>query len=181
MKKNVLLLLIFSLILFGCEKEGPVGPEGPAGKDGVNGSDGNDGNANVQSITKSIAYGDWQASGTAGEDLYYYVEISIPEITAQIVQDGTVMVYYKESNDFYYALPSTFNWYSSYLGYYYHTTLRFSFKTGIVRIEIEDSNMNTYRPESTVEFKIVVIAGSTLKNLSIDLTNYQDVKERFDL
>ena len=91
------------------------------------------------------------------------------------------MVYNKESDGSYVALPTTYNWYSSYLGYYYHTTLRFSFKTGIVRIEIEDSDMVTIRPESTTEFKIVVIAGSTLKSLSIDLTNYQDVKERFGL
>lgn len=181
MKKTFSLFVFFSLILFGCEKEGPMGPTGLAGKDGADGKDGKDGNANVKSITKSIAPSDWMASGTAGEDLYFYYEISIPEITNDIVQNGVVMIYYKETDGSYHALPTTYNFYSSYLDYYYHTTIRFSFKTGKVRIEIEDSDMITIRPDSSIEFKIVVIEGSTLKNLSIDLTNYQDVKERFDL
>jgi len=178
MKKNVFILCLMSIIIFSCEKEGPVGPPGPAGKDGT---DGKDGNANVTSITKSIAPSDWQASGISGEDLYFYYEISISEITNDIVQKGAVMIYIKQADGSYHALPTTYNFYSSFLGYYYHTTIRYSFNTGKARIEIEDSDMNTYRPEVSLEFKIVIIAGITLKSLSIDLTNYQDVKKCFDL
>ncbi len=108
MKKSILLFAILSLVILGCETEGPIGPAGQDGIDGTDGTDGKDGNANVRSITKFVAPSDWTPSGTAGEDLFFYYEITIPEITNDIVQNGAVMVYLKADNSPYYALPTSF-------------------------------------------------------------------------
>jgi hypothetical protein len=171
----ILILFAFSLFtMYSCEVEGPIGPVGPTGKDGkdgVDGQDGQDGNANVVSITKTIAPSDWIATGTLGEDLYFYYEISIPEITDDIVQNGAVIIYYKDIYGSYHALPVTYYFYVSSVDYYYHSTIRYSYQIGKVRIELEDSDLNTYRLEESAEFKIVIIEGSVLKSLSIEFIN----------
>ncbi len=43
-------LIIFSLVITSCAKDGEVGPMGPAGTAGIDGTNGEDGNANVQSF-----------------------------------------------------------------------------------------------------------------------------------
>lgn len=153
------------ILITGCTKEGPEGPQGPPGEDGK------DGNANVVSITKTIGTNDWSPEGTAEVDLLYYVEISIPEITNSIVQDGLVVVFASEpSSGTFIALPMTI------LGSYFHTTYSYAFQLGKVVIEVQDSDMNTYRPENNIEFKIVVIDGS-VNITGLNLKEYSIIKE----
>ncbi len=98
-----LTLLCISLVVFmsSCTKEGPIGPIGPAGIDGIdgtngidgaNGVDGADGNANVSasqwfplSFIKTVTNGIPQFDSN----------ISVPEITSEIVDQGVVLVYGK--------------------------------------------------------------------------------------
>ncbi|MBD1263097.1 collagen-like protein [Maribacter polysiphoniae] len=97
-----LVLIALSLIFTSCDGEdGEDGAMGPAGIDGVdgingvdgtNGEDGEDGNANIiasewlrLSFEKTLANGLPHFNGTK----------SAPEITSEIVEEGTVIVYGK--------------------------------------------------------------------------------------
>lgn len=182
MKKNLLLLLPITLFLFSCETEGPIGPAGPAGKDGTNGidgTDGNDGNANVVSKNYTVSPNDWIEHGVLGIDQYYDVKIDIPEITSEIIEKGVVLVYLNVSGT-YYPLPITspngvdigdeqYQWLS---------LIDYVFKVGSVTIMYGSSDFMNDPIENYLEFKIVIIEGIALKSLSIDFTNYQDVKEQ---
>ncbi len=143
-----------------------MGPEGPAGKDGI------DGNANVKSITESVLSSDWIAEGTEGEDLYFYYEIPVPEITDDIIHSGAVIVYVKENDGSYVILPAAFNFYSNNYKSYYFTTIGFAINTGKLIIDVDYTDLNTYRPD-TMEFKIVIIAGFFHGDgdLYVDFTN----------
>ena len=167
MRNITFVLMVLSLTIISCEPEVIVGPEGPQGPAGL------DGNANVVSIEKTVGSTDWIAEGSAGEDLYYYYEISVPQITQDILDDGFVIVFLK-SGDYYTALPTVYYFYSSTYDYYYSTTIRYHFGPRTVRLEIQDSDLFTYRPEKTLAFKIVVIGGSVAS--SINLNEYSEVE-----
>lgn len=91
--------LIFSLLLLvsfsACE--GPVGPAGPKG------------NANVISINYLVLESDWTEVGKPGDEGFFLaVDLDVPEITQDIVDNGLVLAYYRANdNDPWTALPFT--------------------------------------------------------------------------
>lgn len=96
--KNLAMTIAGAALVFGlgsCAKEGP---QGPAGKNGTNGADGN---ANVKNKTIFVKGSDWSFSAGKATNT-----ILVPEITADIVSKGAVMVYGGENGNFD-ALPFT--------------------------------------------------------------------------
>lgn len=183
---NFLAIMMLSMGMFfsSCTKEvvgpqGPQGEQGVAGQDGQDGSDGQngqDGNANVTAYSFTAQPGDWFSFGTSGDVGYgWAVNYSLSAITQDIVDKGTVLVYWNTGSTIV-ALPYSFpeNGYTeSYLYGYY---------TGGLQIDRYDSDQFTTAPTSARTFKIVVIAGSArLANPDLDLNNYAEVMAFYGL
>lgn len=75
-------LLIFTLVLISCAKDGEVGPIGPAGIAGVDGTNGEDGNANVQIF-------DFDTSTETNSIMQFFM----PELTTEFLKNHAVLVY----------------------------------------------------------------------------------------
>lgn len=141
MKRITLHLGLAALVaLFtACEgPTGPAGPQGPAGADGATGPagpQGPTGNANVISGDTLIVDADWEA-GTRQLDLgtstgvtafgkvARYLEIDVPEITADVVSAGVVMVWFEHAPStqagIYTQLPYSFRFLSSTQAWNFH-------------------------------------------------------------
>jgi len=94
-----------SLFLSSCVvDQGPVGPTGPQGRDG------RDGNAEVFSINYLAEESDWYDVGFPGDPGYYIaLDLDVPEIDQDIVDNGVVLVYYRETpTNAWTTLPYTF-------------------------------------------------------------------------
>ncbi|MEM6801763.1 MAG: hypothetical protein AAF696_10205 [Bacteroidota bacterium] len=96
------LSLAAALIFPACVvDEGPIGPPG---------RDGRDGNAEVFSINYLAEESDWYDVGLPGDAGYYIaLDLDVPEIDQDIVDNGVVLVYYRETpTNAWTALPYTF-------------------------------------------------------------------------
>ena len=85
-----ILCVLAVLLLASCE--GPVGPEGPQGPPGRTGRAGEDGSSAGNIIVRSVIFGTLEFDpfdGCTGYDRAYY---DIPEITEDVVQNGTVLM-----------------------------------------------------------------------------------------
>lgn len=101
-KPSYLVLLISSLLFMACKKEGPAGA---------------DGNANVKSGTVSLTNADWKWASSwalttsAGSNTIYstrYADINTELVTQDIVDKGSVQVFFKPDNDEWAPLPFSF-------------------------------------------------------------------------
>jgi len=98
MKKNILnilLIAIFGILISGCTKE-IVGPQGPAGQDGE------DGNANIK--TSNYSNLSWYDVNTTTIG----VTLNVPNITQDIVNNGTIKVALSPDATYWMDLPR--NW-----------------------------------------------------------------------
>ena len=159
-----LLLILFTV---SCGKRGPQGPLGYPGAPG---------NANV--VSGTITTDNW-------DDYYapsWGLTINYSEITRDIIEYGAVLVY-MQHGDTYRQLPLTFfNIIPDVSGdYYYSTSIEVSTFVGGVTIFWTDSDF--WQPEhpGRKKFKIVVIASSEYRAYDIDYSDYNQVKEAFDL
>lgn len=111
---------------------------------------------------------------------YYYATINWGEITQDIVDNGTVLVFMKgNSNNYWYALP--FVWY---INSSYSESLTYEYTTGSVEIDVYDSDLTATAYIYPNPFKIVVISNAGRKEMEanhIDKNNYQQVKNFFNL
>ncbi|MBN8703186.1 MAG: hypothetical protein J0M08_08975 [Bacteroidetes bacterium] len=159
----IILTTSLFLTIASCKKEA-----GPAGADGTNGTNGN---ANVKSQTDTVTTWTWDAAGS-----YKYSNISVPNLTADIVANGAVLVYLKTTSGTWAPLARTIALTAS-------TSMnqRFVYTTGNVQIIIQNSDLS--QPTvSSLTFKIVCIAGSAMaKQKDVDFRNYTAVKETFSL
>ena len=154
-------LLVVTSFLGACKKK--EGPAGPAGADG---------NANVKSVTVSTVAADWTGDGVAG----YSITINAPIITADIVATGAVMCYMDISGTTY-ALPYSY----LYNGFTRH--MLFDYAAGTLTVDRRDDDGATTNPgSSNAKIKIVAISSSGLiQHPNVDFSNYEEVKEAFDL
>lgn len=109
-KLILLVLSLFVLAVVGCNPEdgdtGPVGPvgspgatgpKGDTGPPGQDGQDGQDGNANVQAYIFNVAQGDFAVTASqSGTNfrLRHRDTLAVPEITADVMQDGTIQAFF---------------------------------------------------------------------------------------
>ena len=154
-------LLVATTFLGACKKK--EGPAGPAGADG---------NANVKSVTVSTVAADWSGDGVVG----YSITLSTPIITADIVATGAVLCYLEEYGTTY-ALPYSY----LYNGYTRH--MLFEYETGSVTVLRRDDDGATTNPGvSDAKIKVVAISSSGLiQHPNVDYSNYEEVKEAFEL
>ncbi len=134
---------------------GPQGPQGPAGQDGTNGT-------SVQSFlltNKSVT-------------LTGLTRLNVPAITADIVNQGLVLVYFRVSgtNTGYYALP------------YSETDRSLTVSNyGVGYVDIKANFTG-----SDLDFRVVVISGTSLSTLSVthpglNVRNFNQMASTFRL
>ncbi len=160
--KLFMLAFIFITVFNSCKK-------------GETGTPGKDGSANVTSYTYSVP--SWTYSSP-----YYFVNLSVPSITADNISTAGVMAYFNTTGNQWFALPYT--QYHSPSNYY------MGFTTGISNVQITwvyDSSLSSGDDPNTfyatkVLYKVVVIPPSA-KSLkpNVDYNNYNEVKAAFNL
>ncbi len=218
MKFMTLSLLAVTISITSCTKEGPAGPMGTTGSVGTagnNGTNGADGNANVKTATFDLVSEDWLADSN-----YIYststfsssakgarmAEIEIPEISADIHENGLVLAYFKPLSDQGWE-PLPFSFFSRYTGLAYTTHIHSRSEIGKVnlyyfweRASSTDNipfNLSTHLiPDYTIKF--IIIEGNpintsgksfnsqneALKSLmeaGVDTDDYKAVIDYFDL
>jgi len=164
LSKHTFLYVFFSvaILLAGCRgKEGPVGPTG---------------NANVQSVIYDVPPQNWS---WFSELNCYKAVLNVPEITADIYDNGAVLVYSLiHEND---PLNKSFNM----LPYTFIDTTSITYMDFDVFIgEIDlylkwvDNGVNdTQAPSATESFKVVIVEGTPLATLKdqVNVSNYNAV------
>lgn len=161
LKTPGIVLLTFTLLLLnGCKKEGPQGPAG---------------NANVTARTFTVSSWSWSSP-------YYYVNLSVPELTTENMNAAAVMVYSQSSGSSWRAIPYT-QYYSPY-NYY----MGFTTNSNNVQVTwVYDSSFSSGDDPNTfygaaMHYKVVVIPPAERKaNPNIDLTDYEAVKKAYHL
>lgn len=110
----------------------------------------NGGNADMQTIDIVVDKGDWNDYGIEGEPGYgFAVDINMPELTANVVQNGLVSLYMKSGESW---LPVPVYFYNDGFqgGYLY------AVKQGVFSIEYYESDHFTVRPDTHI-FRLVIV------------------------
>ncbi|GAA4109082.1 hypothetical protein GCM10022393_05470 [Aquimarina addita] len=109
--RKILVVMMVSAMLFSCSdgEDGAIGPAGQDGTDGINGIDGEDGvdGTDGETGTANVIYSDWIDSEfdediTDGFDSF---SISAPELTQELIDSGTLLVYGRIDNGTVYQIP----------------------------------------------------------------------------
>lgn len=143
----------------------------------LKGPKGDPGNANVSSKIISATNITWSPTTQFGTN-YKTANLSIPEITADIVNNGAVIVY----GGFFFNEP----WSALPLSYYeLGKTVHFSYaiKVGGVTLRTHYSD-NAIPLSAGIPFKVVIIKGTAItmaKENSVKLTDYLSVSKFFQL
>lgn len=160
--KNLYLLSIITILLLSCNKEGPEGPAGTNGQDG---------NANVQLTTFAIT--SWTESGVS----YKAASPWLSDITQNIVDNGAVHTYMSNGSGGWEPLPLTLYPSSTYS----RTYTAVHYLNGVT-LWVNDSDLNLPSDPGTRSFKVVAVAASAkIANPDVDYTNYEEVKQTFNL
>src|SRR5687768_1009191 len=89
-------VILISLFLMSCEKEGPAGPAGPQGTAGPAGPTGPTG-ATGPAGTANVIYSEWldvtYDADVDGTDTSWSATIAAPQLTDSIISQGVVKVY----------------------------------------------------------------------------------------
>lgn len=140
---RIVLFIAVIALLPGCSKEGPQGPQGPQG------------NANVQSIFYDTNDNSW-ASSDGG--ITWNASFAVPEITADVLNNGAVLVYqvysingvtYNEQVPTYYPANS-FN-------------ISAVVSVGYVDLYYESTNTVPFNNPGALSYRVVIIHGSNKK------------------
>lgn len=158
------LALLLSIVALGCE--GPVGPPGPPGYD-----------ANVGSFTFEFDIDDVVINGNVASAQY-----DVPSITASVVEDGAVLVYFRDQNTWT-ALPYTYGVESPDLpAVDYTVSFGYAFDRQFLELFYEastDAVDLTEQPDRLI--KVVVIDGVGLGKTGVDWRDYEAVRNYFGL
>ena len=152
-----------------------IGPEGPMGPSGYNGKDGVDGINYTHSVIYDVNPADW--SGNADG---YNAELSIPEITNDIYNNGAVLVYrlIEVEPKSFNLLPYTYvdNTLSIYMDFdAYVGSIKLIYK------EVFNGVNDTPAPQDVMSYKVVIFEGiplATLKTM-VDIKDYNAVTKMF--
>lgn len=145
-------ILLTSLILISCAKDGATGPQGPAGSNGTNG------NANV--ISKAAQTVSFVYSSTLNT---YDAILSCPEITQDVVDKGVVLCYERVAPNQW--MP--WNYSSTFVG---HTYYIFNFRLGEIVLQYFNANTTTTN-EGDKTMRFVIIPSQDVPKLPKDLSD----------
>lgn len=161
--KAAALLFTAAIVTTSCVRvvDGPAGPQGPAGQNG---------NANVISINYEVFDNNWYDVGTPGADDYFLaLDLDVPEITADIVNSGLVLVYYRPDNQSpWFALPYTVISHSP----SYMEKLDFIYDVAFVGMQSKASDRNASAWNGT--FRIVIASGVPVGKTALDYSDYNE-------
>ena len=161
-------MALFATLFTSCLRvQGPPGPQGPEGIPG------RDGNANVWSITYQAEEADWFDVGTPGADEYFLaLDLDVPEITQDIVDNGIVLVYYRQDDQSpWIALPYTFISHNP----EYIEKLDMIYSLGFVGMQSQASDKNA--TPYVGFFRVVIAEGIPLGKQAFDFSKYENAVE----
>jgi hypothetical protein len=178
MKKTIRIAALFLMLfatLGSCVKgdkgedglNGTNGKDGTNGQDGLNGLNGLDGNANVHSGTIVINPSSWGWDASAQIN---YVSITDNDVTADIVNRGTVSVFSSTTAGYYQALPYT-NYFASGTSY----SMNYQYSNTNVFIFVKNGSLSSTTFGAAITFKIVAISAS--QKQKHPKTNWNDYNE----
>jgi len=151
------LLISIILSITSCSgDDGEQGPAGPAGRDGT---------ANITSETFTTSNSDWDFDSQFNT---YEARFSVPSITQDVTEKGTVQMFIEEQGDFV-GLPFVFNiiqW-------------NYGFEIGSATVLVSLADGSVPNNPGGVTFKVVVIPPANF--IEVDHTNYQMVEEVYGL
>lgn len=158
-------VLLTTLFVVSCSKRGAQGPPGINGQDGY-----------VNVVSGTITTADW---------VYYQpswrLTINYNMITRDVIEYGAVLIYMQDGNA-YRQLPLTLLNNVTGTSYYYSTIIDADTYVGGVDVYWTDSDFEKPENPGLRTFKIVVIAASDYyKNTEIDHSDYNQVKEAYNL
>jgi len=115
------------------------------------------GNADMRTVDFNVLTNDWVEYGTPGEQGYgYYVDLTFPEITNNVIQNGMVTLYMKRGD----------TWTSIPFNYFYRSTdvvpvnyeggFFYSMQQGLFSIDYYESDHYTLNPGSQT-FRLVIV------------------------
>jgi len=207
MKKN-LWLIILSIFIFACSKDGEngaIGPQGPQGEQGVAGADGEDGADGVDGTngeqgpegeqgsqgetgTANVIYSEWFTLEFPEdiEGTNYSLSIVAPDITNEIVANGLIIMYGLIDGPI--LLPRQLPFSSFSNQQYYASTFRApipSSPTGRVFVTIWSMDGSPVGAPLFDRYRYIIIPGGTTVSgkSSIDYTkmSYQEIVELFNI
>jgi hypothetical protein len=160
MRNTVLSLTIAFMVivlLFGCK--GDKGPTGPMG------------NANVKSFRFTVTASDWNYGGT--RVVYYDKATSL--ITNNILDNGTVILYYELSAGVWVSLPNSFYKLNG-------TSYSINYACALEKIEVVIGSPDQYAADLKLSetFKAIIIDGTTSLP-KINYKNYEEVRKALNL
>jgi len=143
---NIFIPLTCFLILFSACKKPEPGPPGKDGRDGRDGKDGKDGGINIITRTHNTINGNWFYNDIENS---YDVVLVIPEITAAVVNEGTIQVFFDLGG-------TTPNWAAMPFAYG-DLQYNYDYLIGIVNIYVTLGSNAVPENPGGVRFKIVII------------------------
>ena len=173
MKKILFAICIsvsFGLVLTSCKGDrGPTGPQG---------------NANVRALTFDVVSSDWQYQ--TNPQYQYYVNLTEPDISQDILDNGMVIVYLSNGNNGWQAIPVTGYIQGSSGGSTYNLEYKYSPVYGLTQVTVWYyivTNPTAWIPPNpgSQTFKVVVVAGSLTSGSKVNWNNYDEVKKAFNL
>ena len=156
--KKAFFVILTSIALVSCVKEGPRGPRGQQGVPGIPGKDGTQINTYYFEVFPNQwkSYGDWGSPG-----YYCYAEKTLPELSPSVIEEGAVLVYVL-FDGYDHQLPYIIPSYDYNYDYgYYSTIIRYDLQAGKIGFIVEDSDFETPLPpygNGSVLFKVVIIS-----------------------
>lgn len=160
-------MLFFGLFIFaGCTKEGPAGPTGPQGPAGPVSPAGN-----ARIVVKNITASAWFLNEPS-----WIMNLEVPEVTEDIINNGMVQVYVK-IGDVHHQLPSTF-----YVSNAYSITLGVSSRVSGIRVSWTRSDWGWEVHPGNQTFKVVILTPEARKQSRVvDWSKYEEVKAELGL
>ena len=167
MNKSTKLILLFLLTAggSGCVVEESVGPPGPPG------------NANVFSLNFDFLLADAIFNGTVAS-----VQYDIPDISASVVDEGAVLMFFRDQGTWT-AMPYSYGVESQDVpAVDYTVSFGFGYEVGFLEVFYEVSIDAIDVSDLTDRvMKAVIIDGFPFGKSSVDLTDWETVKNLFNL
>lgn len=183
--KRLFSLLFLACLLLACSKDGEIGPLGPQGPQGEQGEQGPAGQVGEPG-TVNVIYSEWLPSPFTGFDQgnsFATGSIDAPELTAEIENQGAVLVYGKSSSGgISWALP--FVSVRDNQNYWFGPDTKGDATTIQLRVESLDSG--AFGEELLLkEFRYILVPGGVIasgkSSLYEDKMSYEEITERFNI